>query len=183
MLVQSFRALVARLDERERAAVIRCRDLTRALALDRTAIGVSRLANGWMYLAAFAALMALASRREAVAVCMIWLSACAIAYPIYFAVKFLLARVRPCDVNPALGSGVRVLDRYSCPSGHCMAATMFVLAAFPFFPAALPLLIAAWLLVAWARIAVGHHYPTDIAAGALLGILSYAAAMMIRVGS
>ncbi|MDX2225643.1 MAG: phosphatase PAP2 family protein [Verrucomicrobiae bacterium] len=59
----------------------------------------------------------------------------------------------------------------SFPSGH--AATAFATAtalAITLPPVGLPVLIAAGG-VAWSRMALSRHYPTDILAGALIGIL------------
>jgi undecaprenyl-diphosphatase len=44
----------------------------------------------------------------------------------------------------------------------CMAVGMA-------FPLSIPAGIALVVLVAWARIACAHHYPTDVVAGAALG--------------
>jgi undecaprenyl-diphosphatase len=42
------------------------------------------------------------------------------------------------------------------------------------WPGGLGAAIALLVLMGWARIASGHHYPTDICAGAALGfVLSY----------
>jgi undecaprenyl-diphosphatase len=38
------------------------------------------------------------------------------------------------------------------------------------FPDLSLIVFLIWILVAWARIACGHHYPSDVALGAFLGI-------------
>ncbi len=84
--------------------------------------------------------------------------------------KLVFRRVRPCD---ALGwcSPIEVLSPGggSFPSGH--AAGSFAFAAFVavYLPrwAAPALLYAA--IVAWSRCVLGVHYPTDVAAGTLVG--------------
>ncbi len=86
--------------------------------------------------------------------------------------KWLVARVRPCD---ALGwcapIAVASPGGGSFPSGH--AAGSFAFAAFIALRAprwAVP--ATAWAtLVAWSRCALGVHYPTDVLAGAILGLV------------
>ncbi len=83
--------------------------------------------------------------------------------------KHLFMRLRPCSAL----EGVRLLvgcgGAYSMPSGHAtnISAAMVFLAlryrkGAPFF------LIFA-VMVAYSRVYVGVHYPSDIVAGALLG--------------
>ena len=110
--------------------------------------------------------------------------------------KRALARTRPCDNGGFRGyevSGLRnfgtskprnsvsaPLDRYSFPSGHAMTAAAFgtpiIVAASPF---AIPIVIAACALVSWSRIALGHHYPSDIVAGTVLGAIIAATVAMV----
>ncbi len=39
------------------------------------------------------------------------------------------------------------------------------------FPSMVPLVLVAWMLIAWARLASAHHYPSDVVAGTVLGAL------------
>ena len=65
----------------------------------------------------------------------------------------------------------KVLDKYSFPSGHTLSAaavgTSFALS----LPPVLPLVVIGWLLIAWSRIALAHHYPSDVVAGGVAGTL------------
>ena len=47
-------------------------------------------------------------------------SSLGIAHALYPWVKSYMARLRPMDRDGALESLLKPLDRYSCPSGHCM---------------------------------------------------------------
>lgn len=84
--------------------------------------------------------------------------------------KLLFGRIRPCDAL-AWCPPIEVMSPGggSFPSGH--AAGSFAFAAFVAVRApgwAAPA-IAYAAMVAWSRCVLGVHYPSDIAAGALLG--------------
>jgi membrane-associated phospholipid phosphatase len=81
------------------------------------------------------------------------------------ALKAAIPRSRP-HLHPL----VSVPHTHSFPSGHAaisFACATVVGAAEP--RARLPLYVLA-ALVAWSRVYVGVHYPSDVAAGALIGI-------------
>ena len=61
------------------------------------------------------------------------------------------------------------LDRYSFPSGHTLHAVSFTTIALAHFPELAIVLVPFALLVAVSRVVLGLHYPTDVAAGAVLG--------------
>ena len=86
--------------------------------------------------------------------------------------KPLVARLRPCDVNTAVQLLISRPDDFSFPSGHTGASfaavgTMFASRDRLWIPA-LPL--AA--LIAFSRLYLYVHYPSDVLAGALLGIMA-----------
>lgn len=88
---------------------------------------------------------------------------------VVFPLKFLIRRQRPAG---EWGAIYRNTDPHSFPSGH--AARAFLIAALAVFlgPAWLAVVLCIWApLVALARVAMGVHYLSDIAAGAILGIL------------
>lgn len=60
----------------------------------------------------------------------------------------------------------------SFPSGHTAAATAFTAAVLPAWPLAGALCALVAPVVAVERVQSGAHYPTDVAAGALLGVAS-----------
>ena len=135
--------------------------------------GLSLLGNGWGILGVTAPLLLLAPR-------LMWAWICAAPFAIAFARlgKSLLVSPRPAaEVDNAHMRIVgEVLHNVSMPSGH--TTTAFAVAAALFF--ALPPALRRrhwWLLLLAAgtglsRIAVGAHWPGDVAVGVSLGLLS-----------
>ena len=86
--------------------------------------------------------------------------------------KPLVARIRPFDVNTAVQLLISPPKDFSFPSGHTGAA--FAAASALFFSKNrlwIPSLVLA-ILIAFSRLYLYVHYPSDVLGGILLGILS-----------
>ena len=85
--------------------------------------------------------------------------------------KPLIARPRPCVALPGVHMLVEIKRSFSFPSAH--AANFFATAAFfnYFYPRYRWWYFGAAFLVALSRVSIGVHYPLDIIAGGLLGVL------------
>lgn len=135
--------------------------------------GLSILGNGWGILAVTAPLLVLAPRYQ-------WAWLCAAPFAVLFARsgKFLIESPRPAAVvdNRQMRVVGELLHNVSMPSGHTLTA--FAVAAGIYF--AIPLVrrrryVWLWLLAAGtglSRMAVGAHWPGDVAVGAALGVLA-----------
>lgn len=88
-------------------------------------------------------------------------------------------RARPYTVSPLIHQIGTPYTDSSFPSSH-MASTLAVLTVFFFFYKKYwPYMIGFILLMAFARVHNGMHYPSDVIVGALLGILYGISAMHI----
>ncbi|MBI3705609.1 MAG: phosphatase PAP2 family protein [Rhizobiales bacterium] len=107
----------------------------------------------------------------------------AIAVPGIFTnvVKHLFGRARPGvggSVDPTLFSPFSWPAAYaSLPSGHATTAFSVLVIFGWLWPRARTMLLIYALLIAASRIVVTAHYPTDVAAGALVGVLG---AVLVR---
>ena len=85
-------------------------------------------------------------------------------------IKNLVARPRPCAVDTSVKLLIPYPSEYSFPSGHtsnsfAAAATVF---AYYHKPGIVALLVAG--MIAFSRLYLFVHYPTDILGGIILGI-------------
>ena len=88
---------------------------------------------------------------------------------LYKCLKSRLVRERPYISLAGIVPGTKALDRYSFPSGHTLHAVSFTLLITTSFPELGWLCVPFASLVAMSRVVLGLHYPSDVAAGALLG--------------
>ena len=94
-------------------------------------------------------------------------------------IKFTIRRSRP---EGDWGTVYRKTDPHSFPSGHAARAALIAMLALFWCPIAIGLALTLWaLLVSLARIAMGVHYPSDVLAGAVLGLTFSAAAYLITL--
>ncbi len=133
-------------------------------------VTINYLGNGWIYLLAAVGIMAWygLSAWQTLSVAIL---ATGLTHSIYPKIKRRLARLRPCDFDPSLNLSIKVMDKYSFPSGHVMTATAVGIPLGISFPELIPVILVIAVLIGWARLALGHHYPSDLVAGVLLGAL------------
>jgi len=91
---------------------------------------------------------------------------------LYHVLKRLVKRMRPFEQLPDIRFLIRPPDRFSFPSGHTAAAFLMATLLCSLFPA-ITLPVFGWaILVGISRVYLGVHYPTDILAGAVLGLVT-----------
>ena len=85
--------------------------------------------------------------------------------------KNLIARDRPCWINDTVEMLVKVPKDYSFPSGHsAVAAIMATIVTANNKKAGIPVIIFA-LIVMFSRLYLYVHFPTDVLAGAIIGLI------------
>ncbi len=105
------------------------------------------------------------------------LTAFAIELPLYLVLKNLIKRDRPCDRFDHFDAFIVPSDKFSFPSGHAAAAFVFATLISHFYPSLSYLSFGLAAMIGSARVMLGVHYPTDIVAGAVLGLASATVAL------
>lgn len=129
---------------------------------------VSWLGNGWLW---YAVLLALPLRFGTAGL----LTALHLALTgglclaVYKLIKTRTLRERPYITHSAIDCATAPLDRYSFPSGHTLHAVCFTIMLASYYPSSASAFVVLTTLIALSRVVLGLHYPTDVAAGALLG--------------
>ena len=88
---------------------------------------------------------------------------------LYKLLKKRLARERPFASHAGVRCHVEPLDRYSFPSGHTLHAVNFTVMLGSSRPELLWITVPFAASVALSRVVLGLHYPSDVAAGAMIG--------------
>ncbi len=143
--------------------------------LTRFFAAVSRLGDGVAWYGLILAVAGLGGAEGRAAALQMTLTGLALT-GLYKLMKHGVARPRPCDVFAQVCAIVPPLDRFSFPSGHTMHAVAFTWMATAFAPALGVLLIPFTAMVMLSRMVLGLHYPSDVAAGATIGMLAAALA-------
>lgn len=131
---------------------------------------LSRLGDGWLYPLIAACLFVLEPDQGK----SFLLSSCiafAIEVPVYLYLKNRFKRDRPQQKLPHFKAKIEPSDQFSFPSGHTAAACVFALQLSVFYPPWATLAFPLALLIGLSRIFLGVHFPGDILAGAILGLV------------
>ena len=162
-------AITAPLDAVELAACLHFNAAVRRVQILRLFRVASRLGDGvlWYSLMAWLALFHGAQGRVVALQCAV---AGIAGLALYRALKGVLVRERPFITHHAVVCAGRPLDRFSFPSGHTLHAVSFTFIVVSAMPAAALVLVPMALLIGMSRVVLGLHYPSDVLAGALLGV-------------
>lgn len=131
---------------------------------------ISRLGDGPLYLAVGLALWFWETAHGALFF-YAGLAAYALELTLYLILKNSIRRSRPCHGVRDIYALIEPSDKFSFPSGHTAAAFVFATLVAAFYPPFAPLAYLLAALIGLSRVMLGVHYPSDIAAGALLGVV------------
>lgn len=85
--------------------------------------------------------------------------------------KRIFNRERPYEKYDDISHAMAPPDKFSFPSGHTAGAFTIAFVFYYFFPILfVPMLVIA-SLIAFSRIYLGLHYPSDVLAGILIGLI------------
>jgi undecaprenyl-diphosphatase len=157
-----------RCSELDRRCVQRCNRVLLRRGMPLLLGAVSRLGDGWLWYGLIAVLPLVAGARGWQCARLMLLAG-VIDLALYWILKRGTARERPHFACPDLRLCTPSLDRYSFPSGHTLHAVAFTTIVLAHFPYAALALVPFTLLTAYARVALGLHYPSDILVGASIG--------------
>jgi undecaprenyl-diphosphatase len=134
-----------------------------------SAIALSWLGNGWVYLA-LALGSILAAGLDAIPVVVVGTLNVLLLHCVYPVIKRRVARPRPYQRDATLVPLLPALDQHSFPSGHAMTLSAALVPLTIQYPQTIGLAFGTCLLMAWARLASAHHYLSDVAVGTALGV-------------
>ena len=130
---------------------------------------VSRLGDGlFWYAVMLGVLLAQGSAGLLPCLHMALVGACGVA--LYKWLKGKTLRPRPYEVHQDIWLTGIPLDRFSFPSGHTLHAAAFTAVALAYYPMLAWLLVPFAILVGMSRVVLGLHYPSDVLAGAAIGL-------------
>jgi len=132
-------------------------------------VGATRLGDGWIWAAVAALLLASGSRFHRVLIAATL--AGFVASATFKVLKGRFRRPRPCDVVAHPVFRVSAPDRFSFPSGHTINAFAICGVLALEWPGLMPILGLLAGGIGASRVILGLHYASDVAAGALLGLL------------
>src|SRR5213594_3804037 len=138
---------------------------------DRYVTTLSDLGEGLGWVAAGAAIAWLGGARGRRAGLAMSIASLGTTYVVQRLIKPVFRRQRPHIGREVVVVGIRTTDA-SFPSGHSASSFAAATATATFYPHAAPLVFALATGVAMSRVHLGHHFPSDGAAGGLLGVAS-----------
>ena len=149
--------------------------------LNTLMVWITTLGNGGAIWLAIAAVLLIRKKTRRAGICL--LAAIAVtAVCCNIGIKPLIARPRPCAVDPSVQLLISLPTDYSFPSGHTSASFAAVAALYYFRCRYWYLAGILAVLIAFSRLYLYVHFPTDVLAGMLIGLmLGWCSVAVIRL--
>jgi undecaprenyl-diphosphatase len=157
-----------RVDLLEAGACLRMNRVTRINWARNYFRAVSRLGNGVLWYTMLIAIPLLGGSAEWPRAMQMGLTAL-VGVGVYKLCKCLLVRERPFVTHRGIACIGTPLDRGSFPSGHTIHAASFSVMIAAYYPGLLWLVLPLAASIAVSRVVLGHHYPSDVLVGGLIG--------------
>lgn len=140
----------------------------------------SRAGDGWLWGALAIPILWLGGTTRYRAIAVLALAALT-GIAVFSLLKRLIARRRPCSIEPICWARLLPPDRFSFPSGHSITAFAITVPLSLFYPAYMMGLLFCAFSVALSRVVLGLHFLSDVVVGSLMGAgIGYAAyALMV----
>jgi undecaprenyl-diphosphatase len=132
-------------------------------------LGVSRLGNGAVWYVTLVAIPLALGPGELPAALHMGMTAL-VGVLLYKVCKKVFVRERPFVTFSAIACVGTPLDRGSFPSGHTIHAASFAVMLGSLYPATLWIVLPLSVSIGVSRVVLGHHYPSDVLVGALIGV-------------
>ena len=139
---------------------------------------VSRLGNGVIWYSMLAAMPLIGGLEVLPETILIGITAL-VGVGVYKISKKVLQRERPFVTHSGISCVGTPLDKGSFPSGHTIHAVSFTILFGTLYPPMLWVLVPLAASIAMSRVVVGHHYPTDVLMGGLIGWGLASASLML----
>jgi undecaprenyl-diphosphatase len=136
---------------------------------DRYVSMISDIGEGLLWVGLGIGLAALGGRKGQRAGLATSIAALGTTYVVQRLFKPMFRRQRPFVNRELTVVGIRTSDA-SFPSGHSAASFAAATALTTFYPSAAPLAYGVAGLVGASRVHLGHHFPSDVAVGAMIGV-------------
>lgn len=163
-------AIFRRIDHYELSLCLLCNRAGSRRNVERLFVVVSRLGDGVFWYGLIAALPFIYGP-GALRVSLRLALTGVVCVLVYKTLKSTMVRQRPFILHKDIRRGTAPLDLYSFPSGHTLHAVAFSSVSVSYYPGLVWLVLPFAALVAMSRVVLGLHFPSDVAAGAVIGLL------------